>query len=360
MKIQLNKQLKTALNVILKLNTRDLPIYVSDGFLSAQTNNGKVQVPFCESGLIPENFESGFDNVILKYITSFDVGKTVEIIPDGNTMKIKCGKCCTQFSTPKNESVSFIEISNEKKITVDCASFCESLMSVSSICDTSNKSSNNLAQIVYIKVDEDKMLIEGTDGHKMFCNTLKCNATSEGVIMFPAASAKYLCAIFKNSSESIHLYPDSRYITITNDCGYRCDFVQMNASYPHDLLSRAVSPEDSACKATINVDELISSVTRSISLTREHIGRDFSLTLSKSAVLVECLGTSVQYADEIYAKVSGELSEDIKIYCSDENLLTLIKAFDGDIDAYFGSYSRGVIFRNKNASGCIMPMLKKK
>ena len=361
MKIELTKELKAALSVILKLNPRNFPIYVYDGSLFAQTDIGKVKVPFCEAGLVPENLETAFDNSIIKYITSFDVGKMIEMLPVEKTLKVKSGKCCTSFSVQQNDKIDFPKIEEKNKITVDSSQFCEALMSVSSVCDSSN-SATPLTRTIYVRVSGDKMLIEGSDGREMVCFTLNCKATEELIITIPAISAKYVLAIFKSGSENLHIYPHDRSVTIANDLGFRYDLVQVDVSYPHRLLSQAIIPEDDACKATVNIHDLVTSVSRSILLGQGNLVTDFSLTITGNSILIASHGATIKYDDEISATVSKKPDENKTVWFPPGKLFGLLKTFDfsEEVDIFFGSYSRGLIIQEKNAAGCIMPMLQKK
>ena len=234
-------------------------------------------------------------------------------------------------------------------------------MSVSSVCDSSN-SATPLAKTIYMRVSGDKMLIEGTDGCEMVCFTLNCKAAEELIITIPAISAKYVLAIFKSGSENLHIYPHDRNVTIANDLGFRYDLVQVEATYPHEVLSRAIKPEDDACKATVNIHELITSVSRSILLGQGNVVTDFSLTITGDSILIAAHGSSIKYDDEISAKVGKKPDENKTVWFPPGKLIGLLKTFDfsEEVDIFFGSYSRGAIIQEKNAAGCIMPLLQKK
>ena len=99
MKTVLTKEAKKAFDIISKLNSKNLPIVAADGYLSAIIPLGKIKIAFGDNSLIPDNINTGLSNDMLKYISSFNPGVSIEVLAENsNTVTIKAGRSKSRFA----------------------------------------------------------------------------------------------------------------------------------------------------------------------------------------------------------------------------------------------------------------------
>lgn len=375
MKTVLTKETKKAFDIISKLNTKNLPIVAADGYLSAIIPLGKIKIAFGDNSLIPDNINTGLSNDMLKYISSFNPGASIEVLAENsNTVTIKAGRSKSRFTTLDKTSIDFKEFDNTQALEVECDRFLEELLNTALMCNTET-SAQILAKTIYIKYRSayKDILIIGTDGSQLLRTIMDCGDGGENdlEVMIPSQSVKIMSMLFKDS-EKLYLASTARSLVVTNEAGTRFDFVQNECSYPTDGMYRATTPEETASSFVFDRDALVESVSRCLSLAQGQLMTDFHITLSPqlSELQILCNCSALLFTDSVPIKYEGADKEDKTALFTAKKFLNIIKSFDDEeIKGYLGTYNRGVIFENVipesasgekiKKSGCLLPLAKR-
>lgn len=374
MKTTLTKETKKAFDIISKLNTKNLPIVAADGYLSAIIPLGKIKIAFGDNSLIPDNINTGLSNDMLKYISSFNPGASIEVLAENsNTVTIKAGRSKSRFTTLDKTSIDFKEVDNTQALEVKCDKFLEELLNTALMCNTET-SAQILAKTIYVRYRSayKDILIMGTDGSQLLKTIMDCDGGENDLeVMIPSQSVKIMSMLFKDS-EKLYLATTNRSLIVTNEAGTRFDFVQNECSYPMENMSRATTPEETAASFVFDRDELVESVSRCLGLVQGQLMTDFRITLSPqlSELQILCNCSALQFTDSIPIKYEGADKEDKTALFTAKKFLNIIKSFDDEeIKGYLGTYNRGVIFENVipesssgekiKKSGCLLPLAKR-
>ena len=373
MKTVLTKEAKKAFDIISKLNSKNLPIVAADGYLSAIIPLGKIKIAFGDNSLIPDNINTGLSNDMLKYISSFNPGVSIEVLAENsNTVTIKAGRSKSRFTTLDKTSIDFKEFDNTQALEVECEKLLEILNRAALMCST-DASTQVLTKTIYIKCRSayKDILVMGTDGVQLTRTLFSCEGgESDLEFMLPSQAVKIMTMLFKES-EKLYLVSTGRSLTVTNEIGTRFDFVQIECSYPAQALFNATTPEESATSFVFDRDAVVDSVSRCLNLSQGQTINDFFVTLKpeQQELQIQNNSSALQFFDAVPIKCEST-NEDKTVWFPAKKFLNLVKSFDEEeIKGYLGTYNRGIVLENIPSdstdstikkSGCLMPLAKKR